>query len=338
MISVTVCVNGGNNSAELRLDDSAMLSFVRANSTLYSLAYQAWALLKRDPVPQGYLRVWNGSGLQLSVLEQVRHGDWLYLGCAEENFFWPPVRVNHTAVLWHVRGPTGEPLTISTLALEPRLFFIPSFVSDAEIADVQGEVLTGLERSMVLDKVGAESKSAVSSARTSEQAWLSWFSWIGWTLDNRVAALTGIAPTSGERIQVLRYAIGQFYNAHHDYFSPWAHDDRQDLAEGRNRVATVLFYLSDVEAGGETFFPRALTGDSMQRTYGHGQAPRHDDCTLGLAVKPQRGAAVLFYSLEPEGQRDGLLDVMSLHGSCAMVNGTKWAANRWLLNHYDLSL
>lgn len=49
-------------------------------------------------------------------------------------------------------------------------------------------------------------------------------------------------------MQVLRYDVGQKYEAHHDYGS----EDVQ-LACGP-RILTFFLYLSDVEEGGETNF------------------------------------------------------------------------------------
>jgi hypothetical protein len=57
---------------------------------------------------------------------------------------------------------------------------------------------------------------------------------------------------NAEPIQVLRYEIGQKYDAHFDYFS-----DTVNLRFGGQRVATVLMYLTDVKRGGETVFPYA---------------------------------------------------------------------------------
>ena len=53
-------------------------------------------------------------------------------------------------------------------------------------------------------------------------------------------------------MQVLRYEVGQKYEAHMDAFSDAFN---QDDKKGGQRVATVLMYLSDVESGGETVFP-----------------------------------------------------------------------------------
>jgi prolyl 4-hydroxylase len=45
-------------------------------------------------------------------------------------------------------------------------------------------------------------------------------------------------------------------------------------------------------------------------------------------VKPEKGKVIIFYSMRPDGQTDGY----SLHGACPVLNGTKWAANKWVWN------
>jgi hypothetical protein len=72
---------------------------------------------------------------------------------------------------------------------------------------------------------------------------------------------------------------------------------------------TVLMYLSTPEEGGETVFPDA----EFKST-----APDISDCgRRGLANKPYKGDALMFYSLTP----DGTEDPKSLHGSCPTTKG-----------------
>jgi len=57
-------------------------------------------------------------------------------------------------------------------------------------------------------------------------------------------------------VQVLRYREGEKYDAHHDFFDPalYAKDPNtlRMTQHGKvNRMATVLWYLSDVQAGGK---------------------------------------------------------------------------------------
>ncbi len=84
----------------------------------------------------------------------------------------------------------------------------------------------------------------------------------------------------------------------------------------KNRLATFFWYMTTVEEGGETGFPRA-----------GGKPPVTDyarSCTEGLVVHPKKGHATLFYSMLPSGE----FDVYSLHGGCPVLKGRKWAVNK----------
>ena len=59
-------------------------------------------------------------------------------------------------------------------------------------------------------------------------------------LEQRIASWSQIPVSHGEPIQVLRYEIGQEYQAHYDYFF-------HKGGMGNNRIATVLMYLADAE-------------------------------------------------------------------------------------------
>jgi prolyl 4-hydroxylase len=157
-------------------------------------------------------------------------------------------------------------------------------------------------------------------------------------------------------IQVLRYETAQAYVAHHDYFPVGQSQDfNWDPSRGgSNRFATVFLYLSNVEAGGQTCFPKQdrLTKEDypelMERLGGNpltaegieellkqaGIAPKSweakltRDCYTKFSIPPKKGDAVLFYSQTP----DGHLDPNSLHGAGPVLKGTKWGANVWVWN------
>ena len=78
-------------------------------------------------------------------------------------------------------------------------------------------------------------------------------------LDLRIENLTGVDRNHFEDLQVLRYLNGQFYDHHHDAFDPADYASQAPSYEWghKNRLLTVFWYLSDVESGGHTAFPRA---------------------------------------------------------------------------------
>jgi len=125
-------------------------------------------------------------------------------------------------------------------------------------------------------------------------------------IEQRIAELTGCPVERGEPIQVLHYQPGGEYKPHFDYFDPAHAGNEQVLSMGGQRIATLLMYLNDVQAGGSTIFPE-----------------------IGLDVLPRRGHAVFFAYADQEGQ----LDARTLHGGSPVVDGEKWIATKWLRQH-----
>ena len=123
------------------------------------------------------------------------------------------------------------------------------------------------------------------------------------SIDERIAALVAWPVTHGEGLQVLRYPPGGEYKAHFDYFDPDKPGSAAHMARGGQRVGTLVMYLSEVDVGGATHFPK-----------------------LGLHVRPQRGAAVYFENSNSRGE----LLPGSLHAGAPVVRGVKYIATKWL--------
>jgi prolyl 4-hydroxylase len=120
-------------------------------------------------------------------------------------------------------------------------------------------------------------------------------------LDRRLAELVNWPPERCEAIQVIRYGPGQEYRPHWDYFEPDEAGSAHHLAQGGNRLGTLVLYLTTPTAGGATTFP-----------------------DVGLEVAPVQGNAVFFrYPIPGPESR-------SLHGGRPVVLGEKWIATKWL--------
>jgi len=218
------------------------------------------------------------------------------------------------------------------VSLRPTVFVLSGFLSDAECDFIKSYASSRMVPSglAVMDNTNPDEKDVRTSTQT--------FMERGGSpriraLEERAHNLTRLPYENGENIQVVRYAIGQKYGAHRDFFNPNDYHKQPSMLRmvdygARNRLATVFWYLQDVEEGGETFFPRALNSEGKEYKPWNGD---HEDCYRGLAVKPVRGNAVLFYSMVP----DGRLDERSLHGGCKPrgEGAEKWGANQWIWNH-----
>jgi prolyl 4-hydroxylase len=122
-------------------------------------------------------------------------------------------------------------------------------------------------------------------------------------IDRRLAELMNLPIENGEGLQVLHYAIGAGSAPHHDYLAPTNAANCASVARSGQRVSTLVAYLNDVPAGGETAFP-----------------------TIGLSVSPQRGHAVCFEYCNEAGELDEAL----LHASRQVEQGEKWVATKWM--------
>jgi prolyl 4-hydroxylase len=117
-----------------------------------------------------------------------------------------------------------------------------------------------------------------------------------------VTGLNTLDEDATEVLQVVNYGIGGHYEPHVDYFGA-TNGLVGDPLRG-DRVATMLFYVSDDVVGGATVFP-----------------------FLKLAVKPEKGSALFWYNTHRSGTGG---DLATLHAGCPVVGGSKWITNLWI--------
>lgn len=120
------------------------------------------------------------------------------------------------------------------------------------------------------------------------------------TLDQRICKMIGIHPSYSESIQGQYYQIGQEFKPHTDYFE--THEIEKSGGLMGQRTFTFMIYLNDVEAGGETEFPK-----------------------LNSSFKPKSGMAVIWNSLNPDGSPNG----NSLHHAHPVIKGYKAIITKW---------
>jgi len=189
----------------------------------------------------------------------------------------------------------------------PRVLYTRHFLTDEECESVVNMSLPYFQRSQVAayDKgqQGATKLNIVDNARTSSGTWISRLNmnFVIRKFTKRISHWSQLAPDHGEDIQVLEYKIGQEYKPHVDYFDPKYYE--HFLQNGGQRIASVLCFLNDVPAGGETIFPY-----------------------VNLKVKPKKGAAILWYNAFP----NGTLDATSAHGGAPVMEGVKYVAIQWM--------
>ena len=191
---------------------------------------------------------------------------------------------------------------VEVWSINPRIFVVRNFLSDAECDHMITIARAKIERSTTVDP---ETGGLITvDGRTSSST----FFWIGHdpvvtAIEERIANLVNIPVVNGEGLQVLNYKEGQFYNPHFDFFDPDLKGSAPALAVGGQRVATFIMYLSSVAEGGETHFPE-----------------------MDIKVPPTRGDAVLFYNVTV----DGKVDRNTLHASLPVISGEKWASTKWI--------
>lgn len=271
-----------------------------------------------------FFAVRSGDAVPLKIRSA---GDFHGLVVALEGgqWMWPGIEHGFTRNITLPATAEGQELglQIITKSLDPLVVEISSFLSQEQSKHIIERASPHIAKSHV-SHMDHDVGKADSEWRTSSQHFLHSETAMLRRIDRQISAITNVKYSHQEYFQVLRYNEGERYVAHHDYFDPKMYASNEQIQEMTkkglfNRMATVFFYLTTVEEGGQTNFPRA-GGLPQPRDFG--------DCSKGISINPEEGRIIIFYSVKP----DASFDEDSLHGGCKVIKGEKWSANKWIWN------
>lgn len=120
--------------------------------------------------------------------------------------------------------------------------------------------------------------------------------------------LSGIDPAFGEPLQGQRYAEGQEFKPHTDYFTPGGRDYDRYCALSGNRTWTFMAYLNDVEAGGATRFK-----------------------AIGKTFQPEAGKLICWNNRIDDGPDGtaGSVNPATIHHGMKVRKGVKYVITKW---------
>lgn len=278
---------------------------------LFRLA--AWRLigtpLPRDlPAARSLLRQAVTAGhhdamlLQIALTANGSGGAQDWLGARKllaEAATYVPAAAEQLALLNGMKlDDAGRPVALPApepLASGGRIIRYPKLLTPAECAQIAKASADLLSPTEVVDpKTG---RSVPHPIRTSDGAVIGPMreNLVIRALNLRIAQASGTLVDQGEALTVLRYRPGQQFRMHSDALPP--HSTRNQ------RAVTVLVYLNEGFAGGDTVFP-----------------------DHGVSVRPQIGDAVIFRNLLDDGSPDS----QARHAGEVVRQGVKWLATRWI--------
>jgi prolyl 4-hydroxylase len=180
----------------------------------------------------------------------------------------------------------------------PRLeqFVLEGFLDPVTCAELVERIDRGVRPSTIVDPNGDD------AFRTSSTCDLDHGDPLVRAVDARLHELTGIPPEFGEPLQGQRYDVGQEFKAHTDSFDPDGAEWETYCAVPGQRTWTLMVYLNEPAAGGETHF--LSTGDLHRPQVGTLLAWNN----IGLYARPN-----------PD----------TLHHGMKVHQGSKYIATKW---------
>lgn len=181
-----------------------------------------------------------------------------------------------------------------------QLFISRSFLNAEDCAELVQRIDAQRRPSTIADDLGYE------AFRTSETCDLDGSDPFVAMIGAKLSAFIGIPAEYGEPLQGQRYAVGQEFKAHTDYFEPSGADFEQYCGRSGNRSWTLMVYLNEPQAGGATRFTKA-----------------------GKTIQPETGKLLAWNNRTA----DGALNPATIHHGMKVRAGTKYVITQWYREH-----
>lgn len=181
------------------------------------------------------------------------------------------------------------------------LYIVQGFMTAQECTDLMALIDSTSRPSTLYE--GTE----IPGFRTSYSGDLDPFHPLVQIIEGRICNLMGIDKRCGETLQGQRYAVGQQFKPHHDFFHTNEKYWELERPRGGQRSWTAMIYLNEPGGGGETNFPNA-----------------------GLCVSPRTAMLVMWNNMDAIGAPN----MLSLHEGCPVTEGTKYIVTKWFREHF----
>ncbi|MGI9375250.1 2OG-Fe(II) oxygenase [Altererythrobacter sp. FM1] len=192
------------------------------------------------------------------------------------------------------------------LDADPKAYKVPT--DKAEIWAI-GEFLTPVECDRMMRMIDAVARPSSlydqdyeSGFRTSYSGDLEPFDPLVMAVSRRIDDLMGINGICGETLQGQRYAPGQEFKAHNDWFYTDQDYWKSERKRGGQRSWTAMAFLNEVGKGGETQFVEAE-----------------------IKIAPKPGVLLVWNNALP----DGTPNEGTLHAGTPVIEGVKYVLTRW---------
>lgn len=194
----------------------------------------------------------------------------------------------------------GE-VTGEILHTEPTVLLLHNVLTPAECVQLVEHYRhdNRLKRSMVHDNASGQLK--FSETRTNSSMWIENSEHaLLQKVDDLLSRITTIPADRGELFQIMQYRSGEEFQPHDDFF--YNLGENSSFEKAGQRIATAILYLSEAQAGGETWFPK-----------------------LNIEVQGRVGSVLYFEYTDGNGKCTELCR----HAGKPVIRGEKWNLTKW---------